>query len=463
MKPPAAPALFTETGECVTYGELVEHVKLLEKHITGRCLIFCMCRNEPGAVAGYLAFVSGVAVPLLLDAAIADEALDKLCSAYRPSYFWAPEDTAERFKDSKKVFTMMGYALLKTKYDTYPMNKKLGLLLATSGSTGSPKLVRQSRANIEANAESIRQYLGLTAEERPITSLPMQYTYGLSIINSHLLAGACLLLTAKSVVQREFWDFFKERGATSFGGVPFTYELLKKIRFMQMDMPSLTCMTQAGGKLPITLQEEFGKWAEEHKVRFFVMYGQTEATARMSYLKAEKCLEKCGSIGVTIPGGEFWLRDADGSVIKESDKVGELIYMGQNVTLGYAECTSDLEKGDERGGVLETGDMAKRDADGYYYIVGRKKRFVKLLGIRVSLDECEQLLLNRFEGVDFACVGEDDHLLIYAAGGEPDAGAEYLSDILRINRSVFEERLIDAIPKSDFGKTLYIKLQEEGK
>lgn len=461
-KDPSRVAIKSDTGVSLTYGQLCEYASEIGKVPKKRCLVFCLCRNVPGSVAGYVGFLSSNVVPLLLDAGINSEMLMGMRAVYRPAYFWAPMDMENELSDTEKVYEALDYVLLKTKDEAYEMNQNLCLLLTTSGSTGSPKLVRQSKKNVEANAHSIKEYLALDENERPITTLPMNYTYGLSIINSHLLSGATILMTECSVVQRDFWEFFKQEEATSFGGVPFTYEILKKIKFFTMKLPSLRYMTQAGGKLPTNLQGLFGKWAAENGKKFIIMYGQAEATARMGYLPAEKCLEKTGSMGIAIPGGKFSIIDGDGNEITEPEISGELVYRGENVTLGYAECAEDLKKGDERKGVLMTGDMAKFDADGYYYIVGRKKRFIKIYGVRVSLDECEQILKNRFSEGEFACVGQDDHMKIYTTavdmGGD---SAEYLSRALRLNQAAFEEIFMEKLPKNDAGKTLYKLLQEK--
>ncbi len=175
-------------------------------------------------------------------------------------------------------------------------------------------------------AASIVQYLHLDETERPITTLPMNYTYGLSIINSHLMVGATILLTEKGLMQKEFWTFFKEQEATSFGGVPYTYEMLERLRFFRMDLPSLRYFTQAGGKLAPERHRKFAEYAQKRGKKFVVMYGQTEATARMGYLPPERALDKCGSMGVAIPGGRMWLRDVDGSRITEPRIVGELLH-----------------------------------------------------------------------------------------------------------------------------------------
>ena len=462
-----APAVCTPDGTVVTYGELTEEIAALRPFFSTRQLVFCLCRNEPGALLGYLAALEWNSVPLLLDAALGKRQLHTLFTAYAPSYFWAPTDETDRIGDllKEEVFARKGYGLWKTDLPAYPMGDKLNLLLATSGSTGSPKLVRLSRRNVEANADSIRRYLSLSATERPITTLPFQYTYGLSVINSHLLAGACLLMTRESYAQQRFWDFFERACATSLSGVPYTYEILRRLSFFAQKPSHLTSLTQAGGKLPVELQTEIGRWAQKYGIRFYVMYGQTEATARMSYLPPERCLDKPGSIGIAIPGGELSLVDDRRNPIDRKDTVGELVFRGENVSLGYAERREDLLLGDERRGILYTGDLARRDEDGYYYIVGRRKRFVKLAGVRISLDTCEALLRERFPGAEFACTGDDDHLRIF--GTDPEAvrqGALWLPSCLHLNKKLFEGICLPELPKNEAGKIQYAKLQsaEEG-
>jgi acyl-coenzyme A synthetase/AMP-(fatty) acid ligase len=340
------------------------------------------------------------------------------------------------------------------------LHRDLALLLTTSGSTGSPNLVRQSYENIEANTASIVEYLELTEQERPITTLPMEYTYGLSIVNSHLAAGACVLLTTKTLMQKEFWSFFRDQRATSFGGVPYTYEMLKRLRFFGMNLPSLQTMTQAGGKLSAELHREFAEFAQTNGRRFFVMYGQTEATARMSFLPHRRSLEKCGSIGIAIPGGEFSLVDEQRGVITAPDVIGELVYKGRNVTLGYAESGDDLIKGDENGYALATGDLARRDADGFYYIVGRKKRFVKIFGNRVNLDDAERLIQAAFPDLGCACAGRDDHMAVFITDpGQAAAVRRFIAAKTGINPAAFAVTPIQAIPKNAAGKTLYSRLE----
>ena len=455
------PALIDEGGATLTYAQLAAEGRALTQAVGGRCLTFCLCENAPGSVMGYAGLINGGAVPLLLPAGIDTELLKTLYDTYRPAYLWAPEGFA--WENCPTVHAALGYHLLKTPFGVETaLHPELALLLTTSGSTGSPKLVRQSYQNIRANTQSIVEYLRITSEERPITTLPMSYTYGLSILNTHLWVGATVLTARSGIAQRGFWDFFKREGATSFGGVPYTYEMLDRMRFTRMDLPSLRTLTQAGGKLAPALHAKYAEWCQRTGRQFVVMYGQCEATARMAYLPWERSLEKAGAMGIAIPGGRFELIGANGEIITAPGQVGELRYFGENVTMGYAENAAQLALGDERHGVLDTGDMATVDADGYYTIVGRKKRFLKLFGNRVNLDEVERMLRAAFPDVDCAVGGRDDHLTVYATSASAlPAMREYLSQKTGLPVSGFFTKAVAQIPKNEAGKTLYKDLEEE--
>ena len=492
-------AVIDDCGRNLTYAELQEQGEELVSAIahengpvsggSARCLVFNMCANVLGSLVGYISFLNGGVVPAMLKGDLDEELLENLYKTYEPAYIWTSEEswsglseqreengaevydseaTAKPhsarplFRDLPCVYNACGYVLLKTPFGLKTkLHPNLALLLTTSGSTGSPKFVRQSYANIRANTDSIVEYLGLTQDERPVTDLPMNYTYGISIINTHIDVGATILLTEKGLMQKEFWTFFKEKKATSIAGVPYTYEMLKRLRFMRMDFPYLKTMTQAGGKLLPELHKEFAEWAAAAGKKFVVMYGACEATARMGYLPADKAVEKQGSMGIPIPGGRFELIDVNDEGITEPDTVGELVYYGENVTMGYATSAADLTKGDERGGRYATGDMAKRDAEGYYYIVGRKKRFLKIFGNRVNLDDCERMLKAEFPSGDLACGGVDDRLYIFAVN-EDDLSAmrEYLAGKTGLNPSAFVTQHLESIPHNESGKVLYRELEK---
>ncbi len=457
-------AVITDRKERLTYKELVSDSDVLMNNLEKRTVLFLVCRNCVESICAYIGALRNGIVPVMINEEMNRELFYNLYNIYKPAYLYGPENWNNLEQSNPEIIgKYREFVMYRTGFkERHKLNDKLALLLTTSGSTGSPKLVRQSYVNIVSNAQAIAEYLELNEGERPITTLPMNYTYGLSIINSHLLVGASILLTDYTLLNREFWNFFKEEGATSFGGVPYTYEILKKLRFFRMELPSLKTMTQAGGKLSPELHKEFARYAEENNKRFVVMYGQTEATARMAYLPWNKSIEKCGSMGIAIPGGKLWLRDEEGNAVTESDVIGELIYEGENVTLGYAETAEDLEKDDERGGVLETGDMAKCDSDGYFYIVGRKKRFLKIFGNRVNLDEAERMIKEEFTELDCACAGLDDKLYVFVTIQEDrtiQAVKRFLAQKTGLNPTAFSVKAIDKLPKNEAGKTLYKNLE----
>lgn len=272
-----------------------------------------------------------------------------------------------------------------------PLHPDLAVLLPTSGSTGSPKLVRLTRAAVEANAASIATALSITADQRAGLSLPLSYSYGLSVLNSHLVAGASVLLSRDGVLSRTWWDRLSEHAVTSMPGVPTVYEMLARLDCGTLFPPTLNTLTQAGGALSPRLAARFHDLMAARGGRLFIMYGQTEATARMSILDAADLPERLGpehlgSVGRAIPGGAFSILPAD-----QDGGSGEIVYRGPNVMMGYAERVEDLALGDQLGGILATGDLGRLDADGYLTITGRLKRIVKVAGLRVSLDEIEAI------------------------------------------------------------------------
>lgn len=446
----------------VTYKSLSVCAERIEKMIGHRSLLFLLCTNAPAAIAGYLACLDHRVVPVMLDGNLDFVFLQNLIQIYSPEYLWLPEKKALEYPFYDSILHIDGYVLLATGVEQpFPLHDDLALLMTTSGSTGSPKLVRISYENILANTRSIVAYLGVNKNDRAITSLPMNYVYGLSIINTHLFTGASLVVTDKTLFQKEFWQLFRDYAVTNLGGVPYTYEMLNQLRFFRMELPALQTLTQAGGKLDPELHRKFAEYARDKGKKFVVMYGAAEATARMGYLPAEDSLRKAGSMGKAIPGGNFELIDEAGKLITECGQTGELVYYGANVSMGYALSGKDLIKSDERHGRLVTGDLACVDSDGIYTIVGRKKRFLKIFGKRTNLQEVEHILRQHFGIVDFACAGRDDKLYVFLV--EKKISSEvipYLSKKLSLHPSAFVMKVISEIPKNATGKTIYRELEQ---
>ena len=392
-------AVITGDSQAISYNALANLADNFGHQFSkdGKQLFLLAANNSLECIVAYLAALRS-GVPVILTPHDKPDTFDNIFNQFKPTVTYRPQNGGYKLEH---------YAEAESADTKFPSN--LAVLLSTSGTTGSAKLVKLSVSNVNANAQSIAEYLLLSASERAITSLPIYYSYGLSVINSHLSVGASLVLTDDSVIDESFWQSFNQHQCTSFAGVPYSYELLKRSGFEDKHLPSLRYMTQAGGKLPKELVEYYALLAEKKGWRFYVMYGQTEATARMSYLPPDKVLSHLGSMGIPIPQGRFDLIDENGQLITATNQSGELIYYGPNVMMGYAT---------NRGGLydasslteLRTGDIAWRDEDGFYYISGRKSRFLKIFGNRIGLDDLESSL--RGHGFITICGGTDKHLIV---------------------------------------------------
>ena len=439
-------AIVDERGLAISYTELSQRVAAAAQQLRGlgpRQLGLLLTSNTLGSLVAYLACLQARHVPLLLPAGIAPALAASLQAHYQPNWVMGEHLQATPLRGADLPITQL----------QYPANHKtnlapeLALLLSTSGSTGSPKLVRLSYGNLQANATAIAQYLGLTPDERALTMLPPHYSYGLSVINSHLHAGASLVLQNVSVLSPAFAETIRAQAVTSLSGVPTIYQMLWRTGFSKQDFPSLRTLTQAGGRLDDKLIRAFAQLADARGWRFFVMYGQTEATARISYVPPHQLAEKIGSIGIAIPGGQLYIDPAN----------SELIYTGPNVMLGYANCRGDLALGDTQRGLLRTGDMAQQDDEGFFYITGRLKRFVKLAGNRIGLDEVEQQLQNKLE-LPVMASGRDERLVVWLEATDEaliEATKQWLSSQFGIHHSLCRFRLVGRLPVLSNGKKDY--------
>ncbi len=440
-------AMITEDHEVISYQDLAQRADNIfniegapEKNSS---LIAIECANKLDTIYGYLGALRQGVPALLVDAELDLDLKSRLLRHYNVSHCWGVEGQWIEYEGVEGP-------------EVHP---DVAILLSTSGSTGAPKLVRLTLKNLRSNAASIAQYLGLDHKQRPITTLPLHYSYGLSVLNSHLMIGATIILTGQPVTSRAFWDLLKKQRATSFAGVPATYKMIKQLRFERMDLPSLQMMTQAGGRLDPDIVRWYGELTLSREQKFVVMYGQTEATARISYVPPEKLLDKVGSIGRVIPDGVLELVDEKGNLIEEIGEVGELRYTGPNVMMGYANNVKDLALPDTQNGVLSTGDLAWRDHDGYFFIAGRLKRFIKIFGNRISLDEVEGNL--REKGFDVAVTGIDDLMVIAVITASVDDEEKLMLSVTskyHLHHSAIRVERVDTFPHSSSGKIKYTDL-----
>jgi long-chain acyl-CoA synthetase len=451
--------LVSNENDPVTYRDVDKLADQFKEFLTPRTVAFIICTNTLGSYSAIPILVKNGVVPLLLDGNIKPDYLIKLIQKYEPKYLVLPSELVVKFPSWRIVKVLFNYVMLEnlaiSKIETH---EKLCLLLTTSGTTGNPKLVRLSHDNLQSNASAISNYLGISPNDRVITTLPVNYSYGLSVMNSHYVSGATIYLTQESVTSKKFWEFFTSNLVNTFNGVPQTYEILLKMRFSQMDLPTLKTMTQAGGKLSNTATAEMLKYCSLNSINFFTMYGQTEASPRISFVPPSMAFAKIGTIGIAIPGGKLSLRDQNYNEIDTEQTVGELCYTGENVFMGYAEEGLDLAKDVETNGFLKTGDLAFRDSDGFYTIVGRLNRFVKIFGVRVNLDDLEQHLNLIRSGC--ACTGTQDQVKIFTTDAD---GLDELrlaaSTFTGLNRKAFVSEFLESLPMTDSGKVKYSELQ----
>ena len=394
--------------EGLSYGELAGRVaEYADRLGEVRRLVLLEGGNDVDSVVAYLA-AHAVGCPVLLTGPGA--ASEALATAYDPDVV-ITRGTLTPIRDQAAA----------------ELHPELALLLSTSGTTGSPKLVRLSRRNVVSNARAIADYLAITPDDVAATTLPMYYCYGLSVIHSHLAVGASLWLTDASVTDQSFWDGVRTQGVTSFAGVPHTFDLLDRTGFADRELPSLRYVTQAGGRMEPETVRRYAELGRERGFDLVVMYGATEATARMAWLPPLLAAEAPGTIGVPIPGGSFTIEPLPERPLAGpgEPEVGELVYRGDNVMLGYANSLADLALG-RTVAELRTGDIAHQREDGLFEIVGRRSRFAKVFGLRVDLDRVEQLL--RRHGYVAAAADAGDALIVgVATGAAPISTADVLA------------------------------------
>ena len=448
-------ALILDNDEEVSYLNLNNKVEKLRKNIKKNSLIFILCNNDLETIAMYLACLRNKTICLLIEENLNLEYLKKLIKIYKPEYIFS--DYKKKINNFKIIFKYRNKTLFKNKeIKKKEYNSKLSVLLTTSGSTGTPKLAKLSYDNLNFNAISISKYSNISSKDVMVTTLNPAYSFGLSMINSHLLKGAKIILNKYSIISKNFFEKLSEFKVSTVGGVPFMYEIFDRLKIFEKKN-FINKLLQAGGSLNIDLQKKFANICNKKKIRFFIMYGQTEASPRISYLPPEKFSKKIGSIGIPIPQGKIEIVDENGDLLTKPYKVGEMVYYGKNVFLGYAQNIKDLKKKDNNFGKLNTGDFAYRDQESFFYIVGRKKRIVKLFGKRINLDEIEKII-NKSNIIN-ACISRKEKLIVFICNKKiSSVVTKILNKNLNLNKIAFEIKHISKLPKLNNGKINYMRL-----
>ncbi|WP_224483122.1 AMP-binding protein [Robertkochia aurantiaca] len=427
---------------------------LLEGEITDALpfrsgLAFLYINNSLDDVIAYLSLLNtGLTLALLKNDLEASLKTD-LESKYRPNLIFDPK--RNKIPNTKQLaITNHEIGLSFFIYDrgsTGKIDPRIKVLLSTSGTTGSPKFVKLSGENLWANADSIASYLPIERSDTVPLNLPLNYSYGLSVLHSNLLKGCTLVTNVPDIISPEFWTGFNKYGYSTLAGVPFVYELLDRIGFRNKDLPSLRYFTQAGGNLSEPLKRAFYTYSKEKDKEFYIMYGQTEASARISYVPYDQLPAKINSIGTPVKNGKLYI-DSENH---------ELLYEGPNIFGGYATSMEDL-KSYKNIPVLRTGDIARQDEEGFFYIVGRLKRFVKLFGNRINLDELERFLKEECPGASLACDNIEDKFILVSIVGDPMAFQnvkQSLFEKFKIHPSSVKLQFVKEMPLTKNGKTDY--------
>ncbi|WP_376705067.1 AMP-binding protein [Mesorhizobium sp. ISC25] len=442
-------ALLFADGRALSYAELNSRTLRFATQLGQgeKLLVAISAEASEHVVVAYLgALRAGHAVAMMPPC---DERLwNDFLAAFQPDFTFRPADG--RWRLIKET---------RPGRDAQPLHPDLALLLMTSGSSGAAKAVRLSYGNLEANARSIAAYLELSSADRAALVLPLHYSYGLSVLNSHLIAGGSVLFPGVSVMNGDFLGVIGDAGCTNFSGVPYSYELLERARFRAAELKALRMMTVAGGQLRSDLVRLYRDHMHAKSGRFFVMYGQTEATARIAFVPPESLSDSEERIGIAIPGGSLGLVDAEGKPISQSGTPGELVYRGPNVMMGYGDRRCDLARGAELE-ALNTGDIAMRDEQGFFRIVGRKSRFAKIAGLRIGFDIMEQVLGRA--GIAAAVLGDDEGLQAYVTDADMTGRAQrILTEASRLPANLVCVAARENFPRLASGKIDYACLEQE--
>ena len=445
----------------LSYKQVLTETNEIKKEIKNRSLILIVSENSLGSLLAYIFCIVNNHVGIIIDSKTTNQNILKIFKNYQPNYVFLSKKTKSIFeKICSEKYTFFDQSLMKNKVNKKKkLNKNLSLLLSTSGSMGSIKFVKLSRNNIKHNTESIISYLKINKKDSAITNLPISYSYMLSVINTHFEVGASIVISKYSLVEKKFWETLKNSKVTSFNGVPYTYEILTKIGIKNIKIETLRYLTHAGGKLEKDKLKEIIKFCKKNNLKFFSMYGQTEASPRISYLKPEFSERKIGSIGKGMPGNKIYIIDSSGKKILKPFVEGEIICEGKNVFMGYSENYNDLKKANEENYKLKTGDLGFFDKDGFFYITSRISKIAKIFGYRVDIGALENLMSQK--GYKIACLSNDKKIFIFIEKKYNKKNLiNTISKITNLDIGSFELIKLKYLPRTSNNKISYNELKK---
>lgn len=441
---------FIENDISYSYSYLRSEILSLKKFLDFKGLLMLNSDNDKISLVVYCACLE-FKIPIILVENLAN-IYDKnnIIENYLPYFIVTKAELSH--KNYEKIHKVDNYFFYKYKKKEILCSNNISLLLSTSGTLGNKKFVILSKKNLLTNTEQIIDYLKITKKDVVITTLPFSYSYGISIINTHLYKRATIILNQSSVLEKNFYEKILNYKVTNFGGVPFTYSILNKINFFRKDLSSLKYVTQAGGKIKNNDFDKIYNLTKIKKIKFIIMYGQTEASPRISYVPYKSLPKKKDSIGIPIKNSNLEIISSKGTRINKPFIEGELQYKGSNIFLNYSEGYKDLIKKHYPKKKLFTGDIGYFDNDGYFYIVGRKKRIIKLFGQRINLDLLDTHLNKKFKCY---CMDYQDKLFIYTESKNSEMKIyDHLKKIISINKNFIQIKYVEVFDKNENGKVI---------
>jgi acyl-CoA synthetase (AMP-forming)/AMP-acid ligase II len=448
-------AIVSERGLEYCYNDLAALSLSRLSKLESKSVCLLICNLSETAIIYYIGLIRKRITTILVDANLGQQKIEKIISCYSPNYIISPLTSSTMPTEFEIIDSLEDFIIYQNKLEKHDsILKDTSLCLTTSGSTGSAKYVKLSLRNIESNTESIIRAVGIDQNQITITTMPMHYSYGLSVINTSLEAGGTLIVNTSQVTSKEFWLRITKYNVNTLSGVPYIYEQLSRLSPEFLNRTKITKFTQAGGKLSKPVREHFKEIVKEARISFYVMYGQTEATARMAVLPPEDFNDFENAIGFAIPGGNLTVCDESGARVETPEVIGEICFEGPNVFQGYATNRIDLIENQPKAPILKTGDLGYFDGEGRFYITGRLKRITKLLGNRIDLEEVESFFLE--QGVETICVEHRDRLFIVSTLPKipPEIQTCFL-EYSRISPLLVTFESIPEIPRLSSGKVDY--------
>ena len=446
----------------LSYKQVLKETNKIKKKIKNKSLILVVSENTLGSLLAYIFCIINNHVAIIIDSKTTKKNILKIFKNYEPNYIFLSKEIKTIFKKKcLEKYNFFDQSLMKNKIDKKKkLNKNLSVLLSTSGSMGSIKFVKLSKNNLKTNTDSIINYLKINNKDSAITNLPISYSYMISVINTHFEVGGSIIISKYSLIEKKFWKILKNSKVTSFNGVPYTYEMLLRIGLKNIKISTLKYLTQAGGKLEKNKLKEIINFCKRNNIKFFSMYGQTEASPRISYLKPKFSRKKIGSIGKGLLGNKIYIINNMGKKILKPYIEGEIICEGKNVFMGYSKNYNDLNKPNEKNYKLRTGDLGFFDKDGFFFITSRISRIAKIFGNRVDLGDLESLMSQKSYKV--VCLSDNNKIFIFIEKKYNKTNLiNTISKITNLNISSFELIKLKYFPRTSNNKVSYSELKKK--